>query len=179
MDLANHQEINGRVLLQGKLLIINKNQDTFHLVAEEPIVELVNEWNFGLNERTDPVEIIVFNTGAKETPIKVFKNRISLGLVLIQSFKLQIVLTNMYGIFGVQAHRHYYSTSKMGYLFIGLLNVLERWIISSISVSLFILYSNESGAKPVAPRYGQSKETIKKTNSESNNDVKMLIIICN
>jgi quercetin dioxygenase-like cupin family protein len=73
LPLHKHPEINAGVLLKGELTVISETNDTLHLKAGEPIVELVNTWHFGRNDGTEPVEIIVFYAGVKETPITILK----------------------------------------------------------------------------------------------------------
>ena len=75
LPLHKHPEINAGVLLKGELTVISETNDTLHLKAGEPIVELVNTWHFGLNDGAEPVEIIVFYAGITETPITVLKNK--------------------------------------------------------------------------------------------------------
>jgi quercetin dioxygenase-like cupin family protein len=73
LPLHKHPEINAGILLKGELTVISEANDTLHLKAGEPIVELVNTWHFGQNEGTEPVEIIVFYAGIKGTPITILK----------------------------------------------------------------------------------------------------------
>jgi len=73
LPLHKHPEINAGILLKGELTVISEANDTLHLKAGEPIVELVNTWHFGRNDGTEPVEIIVFYAGIKGTPITILK----------------------------------------------------------------------------------------------------------
>ena len=73
LPLHKHPEINAGVVLKGELTVISETNDTLHLKAGEPIVELVNTWHFGRNDGTEPVEIIVFYAGVKGTPITILK----------------------------------------------------------------------------------------------------------
>jgi quercetin dioxygenase-like cupin family protein len=73
LPLHKHPEINAGLILKGELTVISETNDTLHLKAGEPIVELVNTWHFGRNDGTEPVEIIVFYAGIKGTPITILK----------------------------------------------------------------------------------------------------------
>ncbi|MCL3782452.1 cupin domain-containing protein [Prolixibacteraceae bacterium JC049] len=66
-----HPYINAGVLLKGKLTVVSENKDTLYLKANDPIVEVVNTWHYGVNEGKEPAEIIVFYAGVKEKPITV------------------------------------------------------------------------------------------------------------
>ncbi|TMU50794.1 cupin domain-containing protein [Flagellimonas algicola] len=69
-----HPNINAGVLLKGKLTVISENQDTLRLKAGDPIVELVDTWHYGINEKNKAVEIIVFYAGTKGVPLSVKKD---------------------------------------------------------------------------------------------------------
>jgi quercetin dioxygenase-like cupin family protein len=73
LPLHKHPEINAGVVLKGELTVISEANDTLHLKAGEPIVELVDTWHFGRNDANEPVEIIVFYAGVKGTPITILK----------------------------------------------------------------------------------------------------------
>ncbi len=73
LKMHKHPGINAGVLLKGELTVISESNDTLHLKAGEPIVELVNSWHYGKNEGTEPVEIIIFYAGIEGTPITVLK----------------------------------------------------------------------------------------------------------
>ncbi|MGK0254722.1 MAG: quercetin dioxygenase-like cupin family protein [Mariniflexile sp.] len=73
LPLHKHPEINAGIVLTGELTVISEDNDTLHLKAGEPIIELVNTWHFGRNDGTEPVEIIVFYAGIKGTPITILK----------------------------------------------------------------------------------------------------------
>jgi hypothetical protein len=55
-------------------LVISETNDTLHLKAGEPIVEIVNAWHYGENEGNEPAEIIVFYAGVENTPITILKD---------------------------------------------------------------------------------------------------------
>lgn len=73
LETHKHSEINAGVLLKGELTVISESNDTLHLKAGDPIVELVNTWHYGENEGTEPAEIIVFYAGIEGTPITTIK----------------------------------------------------------------------------------------------------------
>ena len=75
LPLHQHPEINAGVLLKGNLTVISETKDTLHLKTGDPIIELVNKWHYGINEGSDPVEIIVFYAGIKGKPITVKKEK--------------------------------------------------------------------------------------------------------
>lgn len=74
LDLHKHPVINAGVLLKGELTVISETNDTLHLKAGEAIVEIVNQWHYGKNERDVPAEIIVFYAGIKGKPITIGEN---------------------------------------------------------------------------------------------------------
>ena len=69
-----HPNINAGVLLKGKLTVISENQDTLRLKAGDPIVELVDTWHYGINEKNKAAEIVVFYAGTKGVPLSVKKD---------------------------------------------------------------------------------------------------------
>ncbi len=75
-DLAwhKHPEINAGVMISGKLTVITDKQDTLHLLAGDPIVEVVNTWHFGKNEGDEPVDIIVFYAGIKGKAVTILED---------------------------------------------------------------------------------------------------------
>lgn len=75
LPLHKHPGINAGIVLKGELTVISEANDTLHIKAGEPIVELVNTWHFGQNDATEPVEIIVFYAGIKGTPITILKKQ--------------------------------------------------------------------------------------------------------
>ena len=71
LPMHEHPVINAGVLLSGELTVITENNETLHLKAGDPIVEVVNTWHYGKNEGDGPAEIIVFYAGIKDVPITV------------------------------------------------------------------------------------------------------------
>jgi len=76
-DLAwhEHPEINAGVMISGELTVITDKQDTLHLQAGDPIVEVVNTWHFGKNEGDKPVDIIVFYAGVKGRAVTILEDK--------------------------------------------------------------------------------------------------------
>ncbi len=76
-DLAwhEHPEINAGVMISGELTVITDKQDTLHLQAGDPIVEVVNTWHFGKNEGDEPVDIIVFYAGIKGKVVTILEDK--------------------------------------------------------------------------------------------------------
>lgn len=73
LPLHKHLVINAAVLLKGKLTVVSENNKTLHLNTGDPIVELVNTWHYGINEGSQPAELVVFYAGAVDIPITVKK----------------------------------------------------------------------------------------------------------
>ena len=75
LPLHQHPEINAGVLLKGNLTVISETRDTLHIKTGDSIIELVNKWHYGINEGSNPVEIIVFYAGIKGKPVTVKKEK--------------------------------------------------------------------------------------------------------
>ncbi len=73
LPLHQHPVINAGVLLKGELTVITENNKTLHLKAGDSIVEVVNTWHYGINEGSEPAEIIVFYAGVLNQPITIKK----------------------------------------------------------------------------------------------------------
>ncbi|MES9903051.1 MAG: cupin domain-containing protein [Sedimenticola sp.] len=71
LPLHQHPIINAGVLLKGELTVITKDKKTLHLKAGDSIVEVVNTLHYGINEGSDPAEIIVFYAGIQDKPITI------------------------------------------------------------------------------------------------------------
>ena len=67
----SHPVINAGVMISGQLTVVTTNGATLHLVAGDPIVEVVNTLHYGINEGKTPAEIIVFYAGAADQPISI------------------------------------------------------------------------------------------------------------
>ena len=68
LPIHKHLVINAGVLLRGQLTVMTESGRTLHLKAGDPIVEVVNQWHFGVNEGDEPAEIIVFYAGERGRP---------------------------------------------------------------------------------------------------------------
>lgn len=66
-----HQVINAAVMLKGELTVVSEHDEKLYLKAGDPIVELVETWHYGINEGTEPVELIVFYAGTPGLAITV------------------------------------------------------------------------------------------------------------
>ena len=71
LPLHQHPVINAGVLLKGELTVLTKGGKTLHLKAGDPIVEVVNTWQYGINEGKEPAEIIVFYAGIQGKPVTI------------------------------------------------------------------------------------------------------------
>ena len=71
LPLHKHPAINAGVLLKGELTVITKKGEILHLKAGDSIVEVVNQWHYGINEGDETAEIIVFYAGTRDLPITV------------------------------------------------------------------------------------------------------------
>lgn len=71
MAMHRHPVINAGVLLSGELTVKTDEDESLHLKAGDPIVELVNKWHYGLNEGDEPAVIIVFYAGTEGTPLSI------------------------------------------------------------------------------------------------------------
>jgi len=71
LPIHEHPVINAGVLLTGELTVITVDNKVLHLKAGDPIVEVVDKWDYGKNEGSEPAEIIVFYAGIKDMPITI------------------------------------------------------------------------------------------------------------
>jgi quercetin dioxygenase-like cupin family protein len=63
-----HPIINAGVLLSGQLTVVTTKGATLHLVAGDPIIEVVNTLHYGINEGKTAAEIMVFYAGTLDDP---------------------------------------------------------------------------------------------------------------
>ena len=66
-----HPVINAGVLLSGQLTVVTTHGATLHLVAGDPIIEVVNTLHYGINEGKTPAEIMVFYAGTLDDPTSI------------------------------------------------------------------------------------------------------------
>jgi len=64
-----HPIINAAVMVKGKLTVITQSGEKHELVAGDAIVEVIGKIHRGINNGTEPAEIIVFYAGVVDTPL--------------------------------------------------------------------------------------------------------------
>jgi quercetin dioxygenase-like cupin family protein len=69
--MHKHPVINAAVVLRGELTVTTADGKVLRVKAGHPMIEVVNEWHYGANHGTEPVELIAFYAGVKGTPITV------------------------------------------------------------------------------------------------------------
>ena len=75
LAVHKHPVINAGVLLKGEFMVVTEKSDTLRLKAGDAISEVVNTWHYGINNSTEPAEIIVFYAGVEGSPITVLKEK--------------------------------------------------------------------------------------------------------
>jgi quercetin dioxygenase-like cupin family protein len=73
LPMHKHPVINAAVVLRGELTVTTGDGKVLHVKAGHPMIEVVNEWHYGANHGTEPVELIVFYAGVKGTPITILQ----------------------------------------------------------------------------------------------------------
>lgn len=73
LPLHKHPIINAGYMVKGSLKVVTDENKTLHLKAGEALVEVVDKWHYGVNEGDEPVEIVVFYAGAKESVYSIKK----------------------------------------------------------------------------------------------------------
>lgn len=68
-----HPIINAGVLLSGELTVVTTKGATLHLVAGDPIIEVVNTMHYGINEGKAEAEILVFYAGTPDDPTSILE----------------------------------------------------------------------------------------------------------
>ena len=68
-----HPIINAGVLLSGQLTVVTTKGATLHLVAGDPIIEVVNTMHYGVNEGKTEAEIMVFYAGTLDDPTSIIE----------------------------------------------------------------------------------------------------------
>lgn len=71
LPMHKHPVINAAVILKGELTVTTDKGKVLHVKAGHAMVEVVNEWHYGANLGTEPVELIAFYAGVKGTPITI------------------------------------------------------------------------------------------------------------
>lgn len=73
LPMHKHPVISAAVVIRGELTVTTDKGKVLHVKAGRPMIEVVNEWHYGANHGTEPVELIVFYAGVKGTPITVLQ----------------------------------------------------------------------------------------------------------
>ncbi len=73
LPLHKHPVINAGFVLQGELTVVGPQQQTLNLKQGDTIIELVNQWHYGINKGNQPVKLIVFYAGNKGVPLTIKK----------------------------------------------------------------------------------------------------------
>ncbi|MFA6930871.1 MAG: cupin domain-containing protein [Lentisphaeria bacterium] len=68
-----HPVINAGVVISGELTVIAEDGKVLYLKPGDPIVELVKTCHYGINQGTEPVDLIVFYAGVERHPITVLQ----------------------------------------------------------------------------------------------------------
>lgn len=58
-------------MLKGALTVVTKDKEILRLKAGDSIIEVVNKWDYGINEGNEPAEIMVFYMGVEGSPITI------------------------------------------------------------------------------------------------------------
>jgi quercetin dioxygenase-like cupin family protein len=74
LPVHKHPVMSAGMLTRGQLTVKTEEGRTLNLKAGDSIVEVVDKWHYGVNQGTEPAEIIVFYAGAVNTPITVAKS---------------------------------------------------------------------------------------------------------
>ena len=77
LALHKHPVINAGVLTEGELTVVTEKNETLRLKAGDHIVEVVEKWHYGINEKDTPAKIIVFYAGVEGEPVTVTKEALS------------------------------------------------------------------------------------------------------
>ena len=69
LPIHKHPVINAGVVLQGNLTVISKEGKQLFLKPGDSIVELVDQWHYGINQGSEPVKLIMFYVGEVGVPL--------------------------------------------------------------------------------------------------------------
>lgn len=64
-----HPVINAGVILQGSLTVVSKDGKQLVLNTGDSIIELVDQWHYGINHGSEPVKLIMFYVGEVGVPL--------------------------------------------------------------------------------------------------------------
>lgn len=73
LPLHKHPIINAGYMVKGSLKVVTDENKVLHLKAGEALIEVVDKWHYGVNEGDEPVEIVVFYAGTKESSYSIKK----------------------------------------------------------------------------------------------------------
>ena len=73
LPLHKHPIINAGYMLKGSLKVVTDENKTLQLKAGDALIEVVDRWHYGVNEGDEPVEIVVFYAGTKESVYSIKK----------------------------------------------------------------------------------------------------------
>ncbi|MCL1125618.1 cupin domain-containing protein [Shewanella surugensis] len=72
--MHKHPVITVAVLLKGEITVyLEDGSQKMKLLPGKVDIEVVNTWHYGINEGTEPAEVIVFYAGVKGTPVMIKK----------------------------------------------------------------------------------------------------------
>ena len=73
LPVHEHPIINVGYMVRGTLKVVTIDDKMLYLKAGDAIIEVVNKWHYGINEGDEPVEIVVFYAGTKESVYSIQK----------------------------------------------------------------------------------------------------------
>ena len=73
LPLHKHPIINAGYMVKGSLKVVTDENKTLTLKAGDALIEVVDKWHYGVNEGDEPVEIVVFYAGTKESSYSIKK----------------------------------------------------------------------------------------------------------
>lgn len=69
LPMHKHPVINAGVITQGKLTVVAKDGGLLILNPGDSIIELVDQWHYGINDGAEPVKLIMFYAGQEGVPL--------------------------------------------------------------------------------------------------------------
>ncbi|WP_041960146.1 cupin domain-containing protein [Sulfurospirillum arsenophilum] len=73
LPLHKHPIINAGYMVKGSLKVVTDENKVLQLKAGDALIEVVDKWHYGVNEGDEPVEIVVFYAGTKESAYSIKK----------------------------------------------------------------------------------------------------------
>ncbi len=68
-----HPVINAGVLIEGNLTVFKEDGNSFDINEGDAVIEVVDQWHYGHNQKDDPAVIIVFYAGTENLPLSITK----------------------------------------------------------------------------------------------------------